>query len=404
MIEGRAVRHPGELRWETRLLGMVTAVLVVFGIAATYGAASLVTVNGQNVGIGFAARQLSGAIMGGILLLLASRQDYYRWRQLAWPILLVTIVLLIIPLVPFTRSISPLVNGARRWVDVGPINFQPSELARLVIVIWCAMLASKKGPQMREFKRGVVPFILVLGLVSLLILLEPNLSMATLVALLGGLVLFTSGAKIGHFFLISGVAAILVFHQIRDAQYRLARFLTFLNPGDGKTESGFQIHQSLVGIGSGGILGTGFGEGQQKLGYLPYAYSDFLFSTIGEEWGFLGVLVVVALFAVFCWLGFRIARTAADPFGQYLAVGLTATIGLTAFMHMAVSLGLMPTTGLTLPFMSYGRSSQVISLLGTGILLNIGRLRGRPRVASRESRAAGRESRAATRKEESRES
>jgi cell division protein FtsW len=378
MIEGRAVRHPGELRWETRLLGMVTAVLVVFGIASTYGAASLVTVNGHNVGLGFAGRQLGGAILGGLLLLLASRQDYYTWRRLAWPLLLVTVVLLVIPLLPFTTSISPLVNGARRWVDIGPVNFQPSELARLAVVIWCAMLASKKGQQIREFKRGVLPFILVLGLMSLLIFLEPNLSMATLVALLGGLVLFTSGARIGHFILLSGAGVILVFHQIRDAQYRLARLVTFLNPGDATTEAGFQIHQSLVGIGSGGILGTGFGQGQQKLGYLPYAYSDFLFSTIGEEWGFLGVFVVVALFAVFCWLGFRIARTAADPFGQYLAVGLTATIGLTAFMHMAVSLGLMPTTGLTLPFMSYGRSSQVISLLGTGILINIGRLRGRP--------------------------
>ncbi len=178
-------------------------------------------------------------------------------------------------------------------MDIGPVNFQPSELARLAVVIWCAMLASKKGQQIREFKRGVLPFIMVLGLVSLLIFLEPNLSMATLVALLGGLVLFTSGAKIGHFILLAGVGVILVFHQIRDAQYRLARLVTFLNPGDATTEAGFQIHQSLVGIGSGGILGTGFGQGQQKLGYLPYAYSDFLFSTIGEEWGFLGVLVVV---------------------------------------------------------------------------------------------------------------
>ena len=384
MTESRPVRHPGELRWETRLLGVVTLILLAFGVAATYGAASLVTVKGQNVGLEFAARQLTGATLGGLLLLWASRQDYYRWRTWAWPLLLATIGLLLIPLLPFTRHISPVLNGARRWVDLGPINFQPSELARLVVVVWCAMLASKKGAQVREFRKGVIPFIVVLGLVSVLILLEPNLSMATLVALLGGLVLFTAGAKIGHFFLLGGVGVILVFHQIRDAQYRLARVLTFLNPGDATTEAGFQIHQSLVGIGSGGLFGTGFGQGQQKLGYLPYAYSDFLFSTIGEEWGFIGVLVVVLLFALFCWLGFRIARTAAEPFGQYLAVGLTATIGLTAFMHMAVSLGLIPTTGLTLPFMSYGRSSQVISLLGTGILINIGRLRGRPRAAGRK--------------------
>jgi cell division protein FtsW len=368
---------------------MVTAALLVFGIAATYGAASLVTLQGQNAGLGFALRQLSGAAVGGVLLLLASRLDYYRWRMLAWPLLLLTIVLLIVPLLPFTHRIAPSINGARRWLDLGPIFFQPSELARLVVVIWCAMLASKKGEQVREFKKGVLPFILILGLVSLLILLEPNLSMATLVALLGGLVLFTSGAKIGHFGLLAGLGMILVFHQIRDVQYRLARLVTFLNPGDATTEAGFQIHQSLVGIGSGRLLGVGFGEGQQKLGYLPYAYSDFLFSTIGEEWGFIGVLVVVSLFALFCWLGFRIAKTAADPFGQYLAVGLTATIGLTAFMHMAVSLGLIPTTGLTLPFMSYGRSSQVISLLGTGILINIGRLRGSARAGGPRERRAG---------------
>jgi cell division protein FtsW len=370
---------------------MVTAMLVVFGIAATYGAASQVTLEGQNVGIGFAIRQLSGAFVGGLLLLLASRLDYYRWRQLAWPLLFVTIGFLLVPLLPFTRAIAPLVNGARRWVDVGPFNFQPSELARVVVVIWCAMLASKKGEQVREFKKGVLPFVLILGVMSLLILLEPNLSMATVVALLGGLVLFTSGAKIGHFALFAGIAMILVFHQIRDAQYRLARLLTFLSPGDATTQAGFQIHQSLVGIGSGQIFGVGFGEGQQKLGYLPYAYSDFLFSTIGEEWGFVGILVVVFLFSLFCWLGFRIARTATDPFGQYLAVGLTAAIGLTAFMHMAVSLGLIPTTGLTLPFMSYGRSSQVISLLATGILINVGRLRGSARAAGpRKQRTGGR--------------
>jgi cell division protein FtsW len=216
-VTARAVRHPGELRWETRLLGAVTAVLLAFGVAATYGAASLVTVRGQNVGLEFAARQLIGAVVGGILLLIASRQDYYRWRRLAWPLLLLTLVFLLIPLLPFTHAIAPSVNGARRWLDLGPINFQPSELARLAVVVWCAMLASKKGAQVREFKKGVLPFIVVLGLVSLLILLEPNLSMATLVAMLGGLVLFSSGAKISHFILLGGVAVLPVFHQIRDA-------------------------------------------------------------------------------------------------------------------------------------------------------------------------------------------
>ncbi len=382
-MSDRSVRHPGELRWETRLLGAVTAVLVVFGIASTYGAASLVTLRGESAGVDFMARQIIGAMMGGILLLLASRQDYYRWRLLAWPLLLLTFVLLLIPVLPFMHSISPVINGARRWVDLGPVNFQPSELARFAIVVWCAMLASKKGVQVREFKKGVLPFIVVLGLVSLLILLQPNLSMATLVAILGGLVLFTAGAQIGHFIILGAVAVLLVFHQIRDAEYRLSRLVTFLNPGDGSSDAGFQIYQSLVGFGSGGVFGTGFGEGQQKLGYLPYAYSDFLFSTIGEEWGFIGVFVVVSLFALFCWLGFRIARTASDPFGQYLAVGLTAAIGLSAFMHMAVSLGLVPTTGLTLPFMSYGRSSQVISLVATGVLINIGRQRGKPRSVGR---------------------
>jgi len=385
-----AMRHPGELRWETRLLGLVTLVLLAIGLVSIYGAASLITRNGENVGAALAFRQLTGAVIGGVALAVLSRLDYWRWREWAWPALGVTLVLLLIPLLPFTRSISPTLNGARRWVDVGPFNFQPSEIARIVVVIWCAMLASKKGEQVREFKRGVLPFIVVLGLVALLILLEPNLSMATLVAMLGGVVLFAAGAKIGHFVLLGVAAVLLVFHQIRDAQYRLARLLTFLNPGEGSLEGGFQIHQSLLGVGSGQLFGVGFGEGQQKLGYLPYAYSDFLFSTIGEEWGFIGVCLVVALYGTFVWLGFRIARSTADPFGQYLALGLTATVGLTAFMHMAVTLGIMPTTGLTLPFMSYGRSSQVMSLAATGILINIGRLRWRPPDAGRRAGGQGR--------------
>ena len=370
-----AARHPGELRWETRLLTVVTATLVVFGIANAYGALSLQTAGGA--GAGFALRQLVGALLGLLALSAVSRMDYHLWRRLAWPILFATVVFLLVPILPGTERIAPSVNGARRWVDLRFIKFQPSELARLAVVIWCAMLAAKKGLQVREFKKGVLPFLLGIGGVAILIFLEPNLSMATLVALLGMVVLFAAGAKIGHFIVLGFGAVILLFEKIHSAQYRLARLHTFLNPGDASDAASMQIHQSLVGIGSGRLFGVGFGQGQQKL-FLPYAYSDFLFSTIGEEWGFIGIVLVVLLFGIFIWLGFRIARSAPDPFGQFLATGITAMIGITAAMHMAVSLALMPTTGLTLPFMSYGRSSLVISLVATGILVNIGRMRGRP--------------------------
>lgn len=358
-----------ELRWETRLLAAVTAVLTVFGIASLYAAAAL-----EKDAFGFFSKQLTGAVVGAVALAVVSRVDYHQWRRLAWPMLLTAIVLLVIPLLPFTYAISPARNGARRWVDIGPLNLQPSEVARFAVVIWAAMLAAKKGEAVRGFRKGVTPFLLVLGLVSFLILLEPNLSMAVLVALIGGVVLFTAGAKIGHFLLL-GVAGVFgAITLIWAEPYRLTRLRCFLEPC---VQGNFQLDQGLIGFGSGGPLGVGFGQGQLKLKYLPYAYSDFLFSTIGEEWGFLGVVVIVALFAIFCWLGFRIAKSAPDPFGQYLATGLTATIAFAALLHMAVTLGLMPTTGLGFPFLSYGRSGLLIGLVSVGVLVSIGRARGR---------------------------
>ncbi|MEP7326425.1 MAG: putative peptidoglycan glycosyltransferase FtsW [Gemmatimonadota bacterium] len=382
-----SLMHPGDLRWETRLLAVVTATMVVFGIAAMYGASSLVAKQGGGyVGSDYAITQLSGAVLGGIALLVASRVDYRIWQSLAWPLILVTIFFLFLPLLPFTHGIAPLRNGARRWIQIGPISFQASELARLTIVIWCAMLAAKKGDQVRQFKKGVMPFMVVIGFVSGLILLEPNLSMATLVGLLGMLIVFTAGAKIGHFMLLGFGAVLIVANRIHDVEWRIGRLVAFLDPSNSTSPAAYQLSQSIIGFGSGQLFGLGFGQGQQKLGYLPYAYSDFLFSTIGEEWGFIGVLLLVVMFTLFCWMGFRIARTASDAFGQYLAVGLTAAIGISAFMHMAVTMGLMPTTGLTLPFMSHGRSSLMISLLGTGILINIGRQRGRPAPAAKRSK------------------
>jgi cell division protein FtsW len=375
------VRHPGDLRWETRLLAVLILTLLVFGIAMVYGAASYQTRGG---GLAIALSQFTGALLGGVLLLVVARVDYHVWQKYAWPILIVTVVMLLIPVLPFTRAISPVTNGARRWVNIGPLHLQPSELARLAVVIWCAMLAAKKGEAVRGFKKGVLPFLVVLALVSGLIIKQPNMSMATLVALCGAIVLFTAGAKVGHFLLLGLVAGLLAIQMIMIAPYRLERLRTFIDPEKAGSEARFQIDQSIIGVGAGQVFGVGFGQGQQKF-HLPYAYSDFLFSTIAEEWGFLGVLLVVVLFALFVWVGFRIARTAPDPFGQYLAAGLTAAVGLTAFLHIAVSLGMMPTTGLTLPFMSFGRSSLVISLVGAGMLINVGRMRGRP---SRARKAA----------------
>ncbi len=375
-----AIRHPGELRWETRLLAVVVLTLVVFGIVAVYGASSLVPLHGGRVvEYHYALVQVSGAALGGVLLILFSRLDYDIWRRMAWPLLLLTLCLLLVPILPGTGRVAPTINGANRWLRVGPLSFQPSEIARLVVVIWCAMLVTKKGEQLRQFRKGILPFVVILGLIFVLVLLEPNLSMATLVALLGGIVLFAAGARVGHFVLLLVCGVLLAYDRIQSTPYRLARLQTYLH-GGGASNAGFQIQQSIIGFGSGQLFGVGLGHGSQKMGYLPYAYSDFLFSHIGEEWGFIGVALVIGLYATFCWLGFRIARTASDAFGQFLAVGLTATVGVTAFMHMAVTLGMMPTTGLTLPFMSYGRTSQVIALASVGILINIGRQRGRPRT------------------------
>jgi cell division protein FtsW len=363
--------------WETRLLTVLAAVLVVFGLAAVYGASSLVTTSGGVVGASFALRQAIGAAVGGLVATVLARTDYRLWQRHAWLVLGIVVVLLIPPLLPFTHRLAPTINGARRWVNLGLVTIQPSELAKFAVVVWTAMLAAKKGEQIRAFKTGLLPFLVVLGPLVGLIFLEPNLSMALLVAILAGVVLFTAGARIGHFLLLAIVAAPLLFGAVASAQYRWARVLNFFNPGGPPTEAQWQVKQSLVGIGAGGVLGVGFGHGQQKLGFLPYAYSDFIFSTIGEEWGFIGVLAIALGFAAFVWIGFRIARSAADPFGQLLATGLTALIGVTAVLHIGVSLAVLPATGVTLPFISYGRSSLFISLVATGVLISVGQGRKR---------------------------
>lgn len=361
--------------WEGRLLGIIALTLSVFGVAAVYGASSIWAVQNGQPGSVFALRQLIGVAVGLILLVTAARTDYRVWQRSAWLLIAVVGLLLLIPLLPFTRGIAPEINGARRWLDVGLVSIQPSEFAKFAAVTWAAMLAAKKAHGIREFRRGLLPFLLVLGPMTALILLQPDLSSAAVLAFIIGIVLFTAGARIGHFLLLGIAALPLVWHEITSAQYRLARMVSFLSAGNEAADASWQIRQSLIGIGAGEWLGVGFGEGSQKLGYLPYAYSDFIFSTIGEEWGFVGVALVLVLFAAFLFLGFRIARTAPDLFGTLLAAGLTAIVGVGAVLHIAVTLGLVPTTGITLPFLSYGRSNLLVVLGGTGVLISIARAR-----------------------------
>jgi len=381
-----------ERRWETRLLAVVAMALSMIGIVAVYGASSLVTTKGGGVvGSSYGLNQAVGLLVGGVLATIVARFDYHVWQRWAWPLLGVVAVLLIIPLLPFTRGIAPVLNGARRWVYLGPLHLQPSELAKFAIVVWTAMLAAKKGEQMRSFRRGVIPVLVIVVPLVGLIFLEPNLSMALLVTLLAGVVVFSAGAKIGHFLLLAVGATPLVFGAVATAQYRIARVLTFLNPGSAPTEASWQVRQSLIGIGTGQLLGVGIGQGQQKLGYLPYAYADFIFSTLGEEWGFVGVLALALGFGMFIWLGFRIARSARDRFGQLLAAGLTALIGVSAVLHIGVNLAVLPATGITLPFVSYGRSSLVVALIATGVLVSVGQSRGgaaAPPRAARHHQAA----------------
>lgn len=367
----------GTAVWESRLLGILAAALAVFGVAAVYGASSIWAVENGHPGYQYAWSQLQGVLIGFLVLVVISRVDYHHWRRFAWPLLLAVAFVLLVLLLPFTHAIAPERNGARRWLEIG-FRVQPSELAKFVVVVWTAMLAAKKGENIRDLKTGLLPFLVVLVPLVGLVVLEPDLSTGVTLLAIAGTILFVAGAKIGHFLLLGLVTLPLLWQQIVTVQYRVARVIGFLSAGGDLAQANWQIRQSMIGIGAGRVFGVGFGEGMQKLGYLPYAYADFIFSTIGEEWGFVGVTVLLALFAIFVVLGFRIARQAPDPFGMYLATGLTVMMGLAVILHIGVNMSLVPATGISLPFVSFGRSGLVVAFLATGVLLNIAR-QGRER-------------------------
>jgi len=368
------------LGWEPRLLILLSAVLVAFGLASIYAASSTLVERGRVVGTALVLDQVVGALVGGLLLLMAARIDLERVRRLSWPLVLAVFVMLLILVLPFTTGIAPRINGSRRWLQLPGVSIQVSELAKLAVVLWAAMLCAKKGTEVRRLRRGLLPILTIVGPLAALLLLQPDLSSAMEISLLAMVVLFAAGARIGHFILLGVVAMPVLWQRIEDVQYQLLRMATFLDPGADRLGATYQVDQSLIGLGAGKLFGVGFGQGQQKLGFLPYPYSDFIFSTIGEEWGFVGVVFLVAVYSLFLAVALRIARQAGDPFRQYLAVGLAAMIGVDAFTHMGVGLGILPTTGLVLPFVSYGRSSLVVALISTGLLINAGSRR-RPALA-----------------------
>ncbi len=371
-----AVRQRWRMTLEARALIITTGVILAFGLAVLYSASALAAVLEHHSNTYYLVRQLSGVAIGIVIFAVAAKVDAERWRGWAWPVLILAIVLLLIPVLPVPNFIAPRFHGSRRWVNVGFL-FQSSEFAKLAVIIWTAMLIVKKGDKLRRLTKGLLPFVLILSLLNILVILEPDLSMAMTFTLIMGIMLFAGGVRIGHVIFLGIIAIPLLWREVEKMQYALLRMTSFLNPGDAPVQAGYQLKQSLIAVGSGGLFGVGFGLGRQQLGFVPFPYNDFIGSNIGEEWGFLGIVFVTLVFVAYGWIGFRIAKQARTTFQQLLAIGITFMTVSTAFLHLGVVIGLLPTTGLTLPFVSFGRTNLVMSILMTGILVNIASTRER---------------------------
>lgn len=363
-LAGTDVRTRWRMGPEARLLVLITAAVLAFGFAVLYSASAIVAMNANEPSWYFLLRQLEGAAVGTVAFAVAAKLDADNWEKWAWPLMWLTIATMTMAL------FSPRIHGSRRFL-LGQ-SLQPSELGKFGVIVWVAMLTVKKGDHLRHLTNGLLPFLVVIGLLDVLAVLEPDLSVAMLYTLLMAVILYAGGARIGHFVALGAVAMPLLWTQAEKLQYAMLRLTSFFDPGSVPATVSYQLQQSLVAVGSGRLFGVGFGQGRQQYGFLPFPYSDFIASNIGEEWGFLGLAAIVLAFAAFGLLGFRIARQARSPFLQLVAVGLTFVTVLTALLHVGVVVGLLPTTGLTLPFVSYGRSNLVLTMFTTGVLVNIG--------------------------------
>lgn len=348
----------------------ITIILIALGIVMIYSASSIYALEKYKDSFFFLKRHLVFVCLGALLALAVMAMDYRSLRRWARPLVLLAILLLVLVLIP---GIGREVAGARRWFRFQSISFQPSEFANLAIIVYLADFIARKEKFLKSFFKGFIPPILVLGCVSSLILLQPDLGTTIALLTVGLTMLFIAGIKLRYLLSLILVSLPALYLLIFNVAYRRMRIMAFLNPWQDPKGSGFQIIQSQIALGSGGIFGTGLGHSKQKLFYLPAAHTDFIFSIIGEELGLIGTLAVLALFIIFIQQGVKIIKNSFDTFDFFLSTGLISMISLKALINIGVSCGLMPTKGLPLPFISYGGSSLLFDIVAVGLLINIAR-------------------------------
>jgi cell division protein FtsW len=351
-------------------LFITSAILICIGIVMVYSASSIYAWERYKDSFFFLKRHISFLAIGAVLTFLVMSVDYRKFRRFAQPLVILSIVLLVLVLIP---GIGREVSGARRWFRFKFISFQPSELANMAIIIYTADFIARKGNIIKTFLRGFLPPICVLGLSALLILMQPDLGTTLAICALTFIMLFVAGVRVLYLLSIVLASLPVLYTLIFSVPYRKMRIMAFLNPWLDPKGTGFQIIQSQIALGSGGIFGIGLGHSRQKLFYLPAAHTDFIFSIIGEELGLIGTLGVILLFIIFIQQGLKIIKNANDKFGYFLSLGLVLLITLKAAINIGVSCGILPTKGLPLPFISYGGSSFIFDLVSVGILINIAR-------------------------------
>ncbi|HKM39752.1 MAG TPA: putative lipid II flippase FtsW [bacterium] len=357
------------------LVFFATITLLGIGIVMVFSASNVAATAEFNDGFYYLKRQVVAAAIGLISMCFFMRIEYRRLKSWGWAALIVAIALLGLVLMD---KMGVEGGGATRWLQLGPFHLQPSEVAKVSIVLFLATILSDNKKKITDFWQGLLPLAGVLAALFLLILKQPDLGTAVTLAATAVTMLYIAGAKRSHLFVLGILAAPGVWWAVVGKEYRLRRFLAFLNPEADPLDAGFHIMQSLYAIGSGGLLGVGLGQSRQKFFYLPERHTDFIFAIIGEELGLLGTLAVLSLFMLLAWRGCRAAMLAPDRFGTLLGTGIVAMVCIQALVNMGVVTGSLPITGIPLPFVSYGGSSLVFSLAAMGILLNISRRGGSP--------------------------